>query len=54
MTNFHNQKYTIYGHILVFHGIIPIFITVLFGLLPYRNVQKSHTSVNSITSSGIP
>jgi len=46
MTNPSYEKFTIYGHILIFTGILPISITVLFGLLAYRHVQQiPHRSI---------
>jgi hypothetical protein len=34
------QEYTIYGFLVVLSGILPYFITVVFGLLAYRNVRQ--------------
>jgi hypothetical protein len=40
------QKINTYLNIFVFIGILPIFVTVLFGLLAYNNIQKlSHRTV---------
>jgi hypothetical protein len=40
ITNSIFQQYTIYGFLLILSGILPYFITVLFGLLAYRNVRQ--------------
>ncbi|CAF3690962.1 unnamed protein product [Rotaria sp. Silwood1] len=34
------QRYRTYGYFLVLAGFLPVFITVLFGTLAYRNVQQ--------------
>jgi hypothetical protein len=40
ITNSVYQEYAVYGYILTLTGILPIFITILFGLLAYRNVRQ--------------
>ncbi|CAF3712729.1 unnamed protein product [Rotaria sordida] len=40
ITNSNYQQYKTYGYFLILTGFLPIFITVLFGSLAYRNVQQ--------------
>jgi hypothetical protein len=40
ITNVIFQQYKTYGFILLLAGILPVFITVLFGSLAYRNVKQ--------------
>ncbi|CAF3004234.1 unnamed protein product [Rotaria sp. Silwood2] len=40
VTNTMYQHYRTYGYFLVLVGFLPVFITVLFGTLAYRNVQQ--------------
>ena len=47
MMNSSYENVTIYGHILIFTGILPISITVLFGLLDYRNVQNLNSNTTN-------
>ena len=40
ITNAFFQQYTVYGFLLIFSGTLPLIITILFGLLAYRNIQQ--------------
>ena len=40
------QQYTVYGFLLTLSGVVPLLITIVFGLLAYRNVrQLAHRTV---------
>ena len=40
------QKYTVYGFLLTLSGVVPLLITIVFGLLAYRNVRQiAHRTV---------
>jgi len=34
------QQYTIYGFLLIWSGILPLLITIIFGLLSYHNISQ--------------
>jgi len=34
------QQYTVYGFLVILSGILPLLITILFGLLAYRNIGQ--------------
>ena len=35
------QQYTVYGFLLILSGTLPLIITILFGLLAYRNLKQA-------------
>ena len=34
------QQYTVYGFLVILSGLLPLLITVVFGLLAYRNIKQ--------------
>jgi hypothetical protein len=40
ITNIIFQQYFIYWYVLILAGILPVIITVVFGVLAYRNIQQ--------------
>ena len=40
LTNSGYQQFITYGHALILSGFLPIFITILFGLLAFRNIRQ--------------
>lgn len=46
ITNSIFQQYVIYGFLVILSGILPLFITILFALLSYHNIQQiAHRSL---------